>query len=318
MTTAKYIAILIGGMVLSGTVVGAVADAGPQWLATGTVTKIDGSTFYFLGKDNVIYTIDAAGSEVLVEDFDTDCYSLRVGDTVRVYGNVVAQGTIRAVRVRIFGREQQTAGSAGAGPSPEKEIKIIIEKRAPEPLEPTEPPAGRPVEPRCPPNWEGRGLITGIDYTGHRVKIQSPCGNYSIDVGDALLTDGRYRIGLGRLNTGDAVKVTGVLMAHNEVAAERLDVARTYSEAQNAVPLLPISALGVIQQVDYASFTFKMGTRAGAIVVAADERTVIQQHQDDKLAFSALRPGMRVKMSGYGSLATGYAAQHIQIIGISP
>ena len=315
MNTAKYTAILIGGMVLAGALSAApVGDAAPTWLATGTVTKIDGPTFYFLGKDNVIYRIDAGRSEVLVEEFDTDCYSLRVGDTVRVYGGPAEQGTIRAIRVRIFDREAQPADSAPAEQTPEREIKIVIEKREAEPAQQ----AAGPVEERQRPTWEGRGLITDIDYTGRRVKIQSSTGNYSIDVGDAVLTNGRYRIGFGRLNTGDAVTVTGVLVGLNEVSAGRLNVTRTRSQAENAVPLIPISMAGVIQQVDYSSFTFKMQGRTAAIVVAADQNTVIQQHQNDTMAFADLRPGMRVKMSGYGSLATGYAAQHIQIIGISP
>ncbi len=314
MNTAKHIAILIGGIVLVVTALGAAqAEPGGTWLATGTVTRIDGSTFYFLGKDNVIYEINAIDSEVIVDEFSTDCYSLRVGDTVRVYGRQTDQGGIRAIRVRILDRYQEHAGARRAGEEPEKEIKIIIEKRE---AQGAQQDGGVQAQPPR-PGWNARGLITGIDYTSRRVKVQNSCGNYSVDVSNAVLTNGRYRIGFGRLNLGDAVRVTGSLGGANEVTATRLDVSRTRSEAENAVPLIPISVAGTILQVDYASRTFKMGGQIPLIVVAADDSTRIFQDYDN-VSFSFLRPGMRVKMSGNGSIMTGYSARQIQIIGIAP
>ena len=314
MKTAKITAILIGGIVLAVMVSGG-AQAEPEgtWLATGTVTRIDGSTFYLLGKDHVIYEVDAADSEVIVDRFSMDCDSLRVGDTVRVYGKQTEQGSIRAVRVRIFDRYEEQAGATRPGGAPEKEVTIIIEKRQSQQAQ-----RGGGAQPQRPcPGWNGRGLITGIDYTSRQVKVQNSSGNYSVDVSDAVLTNGSYRIGFGRLNLGDAVKVTGFLVAANEIAATRLDVARTRSEAENAVPLIPISVAGTILQVDYASRTFKMGAQIPGIVVSADDRTVIFQDHDE-MTFGDLKPGMRVKMSGSGSLATGYAARDIQIISVAP
>lgn len=319
--------ILLAGMVLTGITNGARDETasgpdnrvGSKWLATGMVTKMDSSVLYLLGRDNVVYQIDTSRSTLLFENFKSvEGSGVRVGDKVRVYGTITGKCAVRAVRVRVCDRGE-TAAKAKPPVSPsERQIKIIIEKEPEDVAQPAGKGAGTDTGIECQPSlWEGRGLITDIDYSGRRLKVQTSNGPFSVSIGNAVLTNGNLRIGFGRLNLGDAVSVAGLLVGLNEIDAREVRVTRTRSEAENAVPLIPISVVGIIQQIDYPSFTFKMGTAAGVLVVSADKDTVVQQHQL-RMAFMNLRPGMRIKMSGYGSLATGYAAQHIQIIGVSP
>ncbi|MCE5198919.1 MAG: DUF5666 domain-containing protein [Armatimonadota bacterium] len=322
MHVKKALAILFAVMALTGLTYSAHANGGDTcaiktppgqtWLATGTITKVDGQIFYILGKDNQIYKIDAGRSIVLMGDSETERYVPKVGDIVRVYGVVDESCEVDAARIRVF-KEPSEPAQAGSGPEPM--VKIIIDKSAT-----STNPESCPIqaEPVSPANWESRGLITDVNYGGSQLKVQTSQGNYTINMGRATLTNGGgTRIGMGRLNLGDAVLVTGNLTGLNEIDAQSVRVTRTASEAQNALPMLPTSVVGVIQQIDYDSFTFKMATERSVIVVAADNDTIVQE-QMQRMAFMDLRPGMRVKMSGNGSLATGYVAKHIQIISTAP
>lgn len=312
MKTKNISAVLILGIMLIITLfaVGA-AQADRTWLATGTVTKIEGSIFYLLGKNNVVYTINAGQSEVIVDNFRSESYAVQVGDTVRVFGCKAYPKTIEAKRIRVLKRCPEATTK-----EPEKEIKIIMQGTIPEPAVegcgPAEPVAAQ----ACENAWEGRGLINDIDYSGHRLKVQTSAGQFSINTGVATLSNGGRRIGFGLLNLGDAVRITGKLVGCNEIDASQVSVTRTRSDAENAVPQMPVSVGGVIQQIDYPSMTFKMRTEHSTIVVAADAKTIVQQQMDCS-TFMCLKPGMRVKMSGYGSLATGFTAHHIQIISVS-
>jgi hypothetical protein len=127
---------------------------------------------------------------------------------------------------------------------------------------------------------------------------------------------GTVRVGLGRLNKGDTIWAAGNEVAPNVIDGRMIRVLRTYTDAQNAVPMLPVSVVGVILQIDYPSRTFKMTGRSTWAVVSCDDNTVIQ-FQDIKKTFHDLKPGTKINMSGYGNLTDGYAAQHIQIIGDS-
>ena len=127
MHAKKIAAMLIVGMAFATIMIQARAGApsgkaGCSWLATGTITKTDGSTFYLLGKDNVVYTVDAGRAELLSE-FTTDSRGLSVGDTVRVYGTVTGPNSVAASRVRVLVHE-----AAQGEESPKKEIKIIYER----------------------------------------------------------------------------------------------------------------------------------------------------------------------------------------------
>ncbi len=311
-----YTAFLVLGLAFA--LLSSVAQAAPAacdhkgctWLATGTVTRIDGTTLYLLGKDNVIYTIDAGSADVIYDSFAAGCDSLVVGSTVRVYGTITDPKTIKASRVRVCPAEKPA--TTGSGPAPKQEIKIIVE---PEPV-----PQAVPAQPGMgaqPANWFGRGLVTDIDYTARRMRITNSTGTYTINVGSAVLASGTRAIQLASLGQGDAVRVTGRLVGLNEIDATEVRVVRTRVDAESAVSQKPISVVGIIQQIDYPSFTFTMSTESTPIVVLADADTHVQQ-QGKKSAFMQLKPGMRVRMSGTGSLATGFAAREIQIIGIAP
>lgn len=286
-------------------------EKGRAWLATGVVTRVDGPVFYMLAKDNNVYMIDATNSLVLDGSSTGDNYTSRVGDTVRVYGAVASGCRIQAARVKLLKHDGARYGAGPSSKTPEKEIKIIIEKRpGPAPL--TEDHAQLP-----PANWEARGLIMDIDYTGSRLKVRTSDGLYSINIRNALIEKGGARIGLGSVNPGDAVRVVGNLVGLNEVSALQVRVTRTRDQAYNALPELPASVVGTIQQVDYPSMTFKMLTERSLITVLADAKTELQI-QSKRMAFMDLRPGMRIKMSGYGNPQNGYVAHHIQIISLSP
>jgi len=318
MSTRKIIATLVLGVALIAIAAqGAGGEAcerlGCAWLATGTITRIDGSTFYLLGKDNLVYAIDASRAEMLSE-FTNGSFSVRVGDTVRVYGNVTGAQKVAASRVRVMAHEE-----APEAEPLRKEIRIIYEKpREEQPTEGAGPQPEvqpQPEERQC--EWQGHGLITDVDYTGRMLKLRTSAGQFTINICDAQLVHGCKRIALGRLSLGDAVRVVGTLAGTNEVDAKQVRVLRTRTEAENSLPQMPIAIAGVIQQVDYPSLTFRMWTETTPLVVMADQDTLIQQQQC-RMTFKDLRPGMRIKMNGYGSLGTGYAAKEILIISVSP
>ena len=308
-------ALLFGLVIIAAPTIGqpksAVCNyAGCTWLATGTVTKIDGNTIYLLAKDNVVYTVLVSRTEVIFEDFTTDTTSIRIGDTIRVYGTISGPQQIQASRIRVFSRKpsSQTISEAES----DKVIKIIVE---PEPISGTV--TQSPSVDEQPANWSGRGLVTDIDYAGRMIKVRTSTGQYTINAANARLVHGNKIVSLGALSQGDAVRITGRLVGFNEIDANEVRIVRTHTEAENALPQKLISVLGVIQQIDYPSFTFTMSTESAPITVLADADTSVHI-QGKKSAFMYLKPGMRIRMSGYGSLATGFVAKEIQIVSISP
>lgn len=311
MNTTRFFFPLVSGLVLAILVISILPAAARDWLATGTITKMEGSTLYFLGKDNNVYTIDASGAEVLFDNYTTDCCSARVGDKVRVFGHPAGPYVVNAVRVRVFSRgEGPVAASAG----PEKEIKVIMEKREPE-YEPAAPAAGPVVSPRQCTNWDGRGLISDIDYSGHGIKMLTSDGIFSLNAGGAILTNNSGRIGFGLLHIGDAISVAGNMGGLNEVNAVRINVERTRTDAEGALPQNPVSVMGLITNIDYPSRTFRMATAGPPIIVSVDDNTAIRQQYSDML-FAELRPGMRVKVKAVGALGSGYAAISMQVMGV--
>lgn len=294
------------------------AYSSASWLATGIVIKTDGNTLYLLGKDNVVYHIDISGAKMVSGDRE-----IRPGSTVRVFGNLTGKVAVCAAQVRVIGGSQATASAAGTGP--QRDVRIVVEKEAEEPAQVA--PIGIPgpnagcntVSTEEPPatNWQGKGLVMDVDYVGHQVKIQTSDGPFTVNVDGAMMVRGTVKVGLGGLNQGDTIWVAGNEVAPFVVDGQMIRVLRTVSEAQNAVPTLPVSVVGVILQIDYPSRTFKMTGRSTTAVVSCDDNTVIQ-FLDLKKGFTDLKPGTKVNMSGYGNLNAGYAAQHIQIIAVSP
>lgn len=310
MYAAKIVGFLLLGVIIA-CAAGAASSRGASWLATGTITKVDGTTAYFLSKDNSVFRVDTSRATLLGSDL------ARVGDRVRVFGCLTGSGKVKAARVRVLGSAGPRTGSSGSGPG--KEVRIVVEKEpelVPDQDVSTEPGAApSPAIPEPPAmTWQGKGLISEIDFVAHQVKIQTSDGQFTINVDGALMVRGTVRTTFGRLNQGDTIWVGGNEICPNVVDGRVIRVLRSATEAQNAVPMMPVSVVGQIQQVDYASRTFKMSTPSTPIVVSVDDNTVIQ-FQELKKCFSDLRPGVRVNMSGYGNLTSGYAAQHIQIVG---
>lgn len=293
------------------------AEVGSEWLATGTITKIDGPAFYLLGKDNLVYEVRAESSQSIVNDIDSTRYMPAIGNTLRVYGKVARGCLIYASKVRLLPESivsptdktvSLTNGSGPAAKPPSKEMKIIIER------EPGQPPVVAPPPATLPPaDWEGRGLIMDIDYTGRALKVRTTSGQYTVHINASKLFNGARPIKLGTLNLGDAVVICGNICGPFEVSAQQVRVTRTRDEAQNAVPQRPASMVGIIDSIDYPSMTFSMQAAGPAIVVLADKGTIVQ-HQMCNMTFLDLKPGMRIKMSGYGNIGNGYVARQIVII----
>ncbi|MGI6296737.1 MAG: DUF5666 domain-containing protein [Armatimonadota bacterium] len=296
-----------------------LSATGGGWLATGTVTRIDANTMYFLGRDNVVYEIDTSGAQMFTQAGATNAQP-EVGDQVRVYGYLSKPGHIVASRVRVLASPADRSAPPSA--APEKEIKIVVEKEIPpditqQPAQPEQSASAQAVSPIAEATWQGKGLISDVDYRGRQIKLQTSGGSFTINVNTAIMVRGTVRASLASLNQGDAIWVAGNEVAPFVVQASAVRVLRTASEAANAVPMIPTSVVGVIQQIDYPSRTFKMTGRVTTAVVSCDDDTVIQ-FQQIKKTFLDLKPGTRINMSGYGNLASGYAAQHIQIIAVSP
>jgi hypothetical protein len=290
---------------------GKVCDyKGCNWLATGVVTETLDTGFTILGRDGRTYWIGTTKAEI-VSDEPSAPGSLVVGDVVRAFGTIAGPEAIQAARVRVM--RTATAG-AGASPPQAPEIRIVVEKpqadslvRSPE------------AAPECliQPPWENSGLVTEIDSTGGYVKIRTSTGEYTVNVTGAQLYDGAKRARLGRLSLGDSVRVTGYENGNRMIFAQQLTITMPRWQADSAIPQLPLSVAGMIQTVDYASFTFTMAVGGSVFQIMVDKDTVVQSEKR-RAGFNELKPGMRVKMTGYGSPATGYAAQHIQIISVSP
>lgn len=153
-----------------------------------------------------------------------------------------------------------------------------------------------------------------VDYVGHQVKLQTSDTNYTIDTDNAQMVRGTKPVRIGSLNLGDTIWVQGVIVASNVIDGRMIRVLRTVSEAQNALPTLPVTMVGIVQQIDYPSRTFKMAGPNTAVVVSVDDNTDIFFQMIPK-QFNDLKPGTKISMNGTGSLATGYAAHYIQIIG---
>ena len=311
MITSRHLASFVGRFILATFVLSAFpAHAARDWLATGTVTKIEGSTLFFLGKDNNVYTVDASGSGMLFQGCTSGC-SVRVGDKVRAYGHPAGPYMVNAIRVRVLSHGEGATASSAL----EKEIRVIMEQPKPT-AEAAAPAAGPQTQPCC--NWDSRGLISDIDYTNHSLKVLTSGGVYSVNVCNAQLMKGCCtRMGFGLLNVGDAISIAGNAAGQNGVDAVRVILERTRTDSEGALPQVPIGVVGLIKTVDYPSRTFRMETAGPQIVISVDDNTVIQQ-QASNMLFAEIRPGMRVKVNGVGALASGYAAYHIQVIGTGP
>lgn len=295
----------------NGMVCNARYDIGQKWLATGTVTKVEGTTFFLLGKDNQVYKIHAAESQVFIDEEKVNREAWAVGDTVRVFGEVIDPCVISAERIRIFQRDD--AGTIPEEPRVEREVKIIIER---EPAVPSGQGAGVQAQPNENINdWQG--LVTNVNYGARGIDIRTSLDSFSVAIGDATIIEGPKRVTFGMINIGDAVYVTGTYAGLNRINAQRVEIIRHAADAQNALPTTHASLVGTILNIDYASGTFRMQTSSTEVVVMVGPEALIQHHHE-RWMWTDLAPGQRIKMSGYGSLGSGYAAQHIMVISVAP
>ncbi len=306
--------ILIVGMVLMSVTYIASAgsepcpitvDVGSDWLATGTITKVDGPNFTMLGKDNKEYSVKGENSQFVANDADGGKYPPKVGDVVRVFGKVGEGCRIVASRVRLF-----TSEPAASASGPQKQIKIIIEKEPTEPAKSVELP---PKIEQCPPDWQGSGLVMDIDYSGRKLKVRTSNGAFTVNIANAKLTNGGQPIRLVSVNSGDAVRVSGNIVGVMEVNAQNVSIMRSRDDMLGALAQNPVSILGTILSVDHVTMTFTMRTEGPVLSVMADKDTILQNEMKHA-TFAELKPGVRVKMSGYGNLGNGFVAHHIQII----
>lgn len=297
-------------LLLVGALICIPAGAAPSWLASGIVTRVDGDTLYFLSRENSIYRIDARSARI-ASNVGQLSPAIASGDKVRVFGYVSKQGNIQAAQIRVLATIR-AASAQGSGPR--KEVKIVVEKQPGQVPEVAA--AGADAAPACcdAKPWQGKGIVIDIDYVGKQIRLQTSDSNYTIDVDNAQMIRGTTRVRFGSLNLGDTIWVQGSLVAANVVDGRMIRVLRTVSEAQNAVPQLPLTIVGVIQQIDYPSRTFKMAGPNTTVVVSVDDHTDIF-FQMNKKQFNDLKAGTKISMNGTGSLATGYTAQHIQIVG---
>ena len=286
-----------------------------EWSATGTVTKVDGAGFCMLSDDNVVYTVDSSKSALIVNGYITDSYNLKVGDKVRVYGSLSEHYQVSALRVRVLNEVANAAAPESTACN--EVIKIIVEKDASAASAAAGPEqkAAPEVPQTC--NWDAHGLVSNVNYDSRQVELMTSTGKFNVNLARAKMADGDKRIGIGRINTGDSIRVIGNLVGLNKVDAISMCLLRSRNMAESALPQLPASIVGVITEVDYQSFTFKMQGDTVPVIVSADDNTIIQ-HQYTRMAFMELKPGMKVKMTGRGSLGTGYAAQYITVISVVP
>ncbi len=286
-----------------------------QWLSTGIITKVESGIIYLIDKDNILIRIDTTCAKIIRLECACTKNNFNVGDRVRVFGEITGKCCVKAIQIRFLNTApmpKELSYCDECNRKPDKEVKVIIAKE------------DIPSETGCGPsdtdntyNWKNRGLVTNIDYSGNRITLQTSQGGFTVRTGSAVITNGNKRIAIARLNPGDAVKVSGRLIGNYEVDAMNVDITRTRVDAQHAPTQTPVSVIGYIQQIDYASMTFRMTTRSTTIVVAADDNTQIQQQLCPK-RFSDLKPGMKVRMSGSGIPGSGFAAQHILIISVAP
>ncbi len=301
MRTAFVVCLLLLGISIT-----VAAGAAPSWLATGIVTKVDGNTIYFLSSENLVYRVDIGQARIL-SDVGNISPAIGPGDKVRVYGHVTMAGTVQAAQVRVLGSARAFSLS---GSGPRKEVRVIVEK---EPA--SAPGADASTDPVCKPRlWEGKGIVIDVDYVGHQIRLQTSDTNYTINVINAQMIRGTTMVRFGSLNLGDTIWVQGTVVAQNVIDGQMIRVLRTVSEANNAVPQLPLTIVGVVLQIDYPSRTFRMRGPHTAVVVSVDDNTDIF-FQMNRKQFNDLKPGTKISMHGNGSLATGFTARHIQIIG---
>lgn len=296
-----------------------------NWLATGIVTRRDGSTIYMLAKDNVVYKIDA-GNARLRMDVPNHPIVMNVGDRIRVFGTQTSPTSVKAKQILIYLRtpsesvpsvepppvteQPVTPSPAGPGAGPTTVAPPIGQ---PDPVPTVEVP--RSIETES--GWTGRGFISSMSIWENIVTVQTAQGAFNINVADAYITNGEKKLLVSDLSVGDAVRIYGDVTGLNKIKADQVVLLRQRTDLDSQLGAKPTTLRGKITSMDLPSFTFRMGTDATPVSVVVDETTRITMH-GKVMAFMDLKPGAIVVVSGLGSPAAGYAAKSITIVSMPP
>ncbi|MEN6372251.1 MAG: DUF5666 domain-containing protein [Armatimonadota bacterium] len=302
--------LLLVGLVFSMAIIslGAVADgtapsaAGPsETTVTGTITARNGNLVTLAADDGKTYKVDAADATVLLDQLPGNCLSLRIGDKMRVYGNLTGDNCLKASRVHIFLSDTEAAATsvpAGAGAGVKEDDSDV---RLPS--------VGDTLG-----SWRNRGLVLDVRYSDRLVTVATSKGEFIIDVSAATIVDTNRTVSLAHIGQGDAVRIWGEVNGLNKIRADRIELLRGKGNQEASVQLKPVSLKGQIVYIDYPSFTFKLKTDTVEVRILSDENTFIHL-QSERKAFQNLAIGQIVKVDAIGNLNTGYVASRILIVG---
>ena len=289
-----------------------------NWLATGIITRIDNNAIYMLGKDNHIYRIDTKNAQYRMENTTEQTLIPDVGDKIRVFGRQTAPTEVKARQIFISTSPKPTPytppppveppcmpaipAGPGAGPKPPQAIPPFQPPNQPEQLETI---------------WTNRGFISDISFRDKTLMLQTSRGLFSVEVGNAPVTDGRTSMVLSDLSVGDAVRIYGDIVGLSKVRADQVVLLRLRTDIENQLPIKPTAMRGEILNVDYPSFIFRMQTDYMVVNVLVDDNTRVTMH-GKTMAFMDLKPGATVKVDGVGTPAAGFVAQNIFIVSVPP
>lgn len=280
-----------------------IAAGTSEITVTGTVTAREGNLVTLAADDGKSYKVDAEGATILLDRLPGNCLSLRVGDRMRVYGNLTADNNLKASRVHIFLSETEAAAisvpaGTGAGSlDDDSDVRL--------------PSVGDTLG-----NWRNRGLVLNVRYSDRLLTMATSKGQYVIDASAATIVDTNRTVSIAHIGQGDAIRIWGEISGLNKIRADRIEILREKGLQEAAIPLKTVSMKGQIVYVDYPSFTFKLKTDSGDVRVLSDENTFIHLRTERK-AFQDLAVGQIVKVDAMGSLNTGYVASRILVVGDS-
>ncbi len=161
-------------------------------------------------------------------------------------------------------------------------------------------------------SWHRRALVSSVDRSTLQLTIITSDGPIVVDARDAVIANRGYRAAFTGIAEGDSVRVWAELSGLNKVKADRVEITSGGSE-DTANALKSVTMNGRIIYIDYASFTFKVASDAVELRILADEDSYISLPDASRKAFQHLKIGQSVKVTGIGSLTSGYVAKEIVI-----
>jgi hypothetical protein len=166
------------------------------------------------------------------------------------------------------------------------------------------------------PSFTGRGLVQDLHLTEGWITILTSDGTLVIDLDNALVYTKGKSTTKADISQGDAIYIAGDYVATGQIAATKIDILSKKSNADATKPASPVSEVGKIVSLDYSARTFTMDTATvPAVFVMVDDKTDLLSAGGKSMAFTALKPGTKVKVSGLGSYGTGFLAQSVIVIG---